>query len=80
MTIAVHTFVAALLWSLLAVSVALTFVAVLWRSWRAALLAALMSLGCAIAALFSIGILVLLLTLFQALLAVVLYRSRPAPN
>lgn len=56
MTIEVHALVAAPLWSQLAVSVVLTFVAVLWRSWRSALVAALMSLVFSVAA----GLLVLL--------------------
>lgn len=67
--------VAAFFWSLLATSVALTFAATLLRSWRIALLAAGSSVVFAIAGLFSIGALILLLTVLQLLLAFKLYRQ-----
>lgn len=67
-------FVATLYWSLLALSASLTFGALIRWSWRVALFAAGLSLVCAIAGLASIGVVVLLLTLFQLLLAVKLYR------
>lgn len=72
--------VASLWWSLLAVSVVLTFIALLRESWRLAFLAALCSLAFAIAALASIGAFILLLTGFQVLLTYVLYRRGGAPR
>lgn len=72
--------VASLWWALLAVSVVLTFIALLLESWRLALLAGLASLACAIAALASIGAFILLLTSFQLLLAYVLHRRGGAPR
>lgn len=66
--------VATFYWSLLALSVVLTFITAQRLSWRIALLAAGTSLVCAIAGLASIGVLILLLTVLQLLLAGVLYR------
>ena len=66
--------VATLLWSLLALSVVLTVVAFALRVWWLLLVAAACSLAFAIAAIFSIGLHILLLTGFQLVSAVVLYR------
>ena len=70
---------ASLLWGLLAMSATFTFAAALRGSWRSALLAAGCSLAFAIAALPSIGMVILLLTGFQLLLAYVLSRRRMSP-
>ncbi len=64
-------------WALLALSLLLTFIAVPLRSWPLALLATVCSLVFAIAALASIGIYILIVTLLQAVITFLLYRRQP---
>jgi hypothetical protein len=68
--------VALLWWGLLVVAVLLTFVAVPLRSWRVALVASICALVFALAALASIGVLVLILTGLQLVVTYLLYRGR----
>jgi hypothetical protein len=68
--------VAFILWSLLGLSLALTFVGVWSRSWRPMALAALLSAVFGFAALPSIGMFVLLVTLVQAGVAIWFYDRR----
>jgi hypothetical protein len=73
--------VAAFWWGLLGVAVLLTFVAVPLRSWHVALLSAICSLACAMAALASFGVLILILTGLQLVISYLLYRVRnPVPG
>ena len=68
--------VATLWWSLLLFSVLLTVLALPLWSWRLLLLAAGCSLAFAIAGIFSIGVLILLFTGFQLVMAAVFYRGQ----
>ena len=72
--------VAALLWSLLALSVGLTVIAFALRTWWLLLVAAACSLAFAIPAILSIGPYILLLTGFQVVSATALYRQGHAPG
>jgi hypothetical protein len=66
--------VATFFWGLLGLSVLLTLVATPFRRWRILLFAAACSLVVAMAALASFGIVVLLLTVLQLIIAATLYR------
>lgn len=67
-------FVAALLWGILGLSTVLTLVGIPFRHWRLLCLAAVCSLIFALAALASIGAIVVLLTIVQTAVAIVFYR------
>lgn len=67
--------VATFWWGLLALSVLLTLIGLWANAWRMLLLAAVCSLAFAIAALASIGLLILLLTGGQLLSARLAYRA-----
>ncbi len=67
--------IATVFWGLLALSVLLTVIALPLGSWRLLLPAAACSLACAVAAIFSIGMYILLLTIFQLIMVTVLYRG-----
>lgn len=68
--------VASLWWALLGLSIVLTAIALARESWRLALLAVLCSAAFAVAALASIGLLILPLPFVQLLLAFLLFRRR----
>ena len=67
--------VATVFWGLLALSVLLTVIALPVGAWRLLLPAAACSLAFAVAAIFSIGMYILLMTIFQLIMATVLYRG-----
>lgn len=73
--------VASFWWGLLGIAILLTFVSLPLRSWRVALLAAICSLAFALAALASIGMLILIVTGLQSVIAYLLYReANPVPG
>ena len=75
MNIPSPSLIATIFWGLLALSVLLTVIALPLGSWRLLLPAAACSLAFAVAAIFSIGPCILLLTICQLIAAAVVYRQ-----
>ena len=75
-----HETIALLLWTLLGLSLVLTIVGISVQESRMLFVAAAMSFGFAVAALFSIGIFILIGTIVQLVIGIAMRRGQQTPT